>query len=391
MERVSSTVSRSHPRSSSLWMFFLCYVILITSSGIDAQVTAADSTDSCCATCLAQPRVGSADALDFTACAAAQTTCCFDKTCQPATFGPPTYDLTLMTFADTETRFPAGNWLRMQWTTAVEVKYLALKTGQPKTTQVTNASVAATPKGGGFFFVCPALEGKLYLRAFAHNGCTASNELSITITAGNGSTCSEDVPTAPIQSGDCDAVRGAMLNGVCTCLEDFAGPPQCLSNSFWKRWGQIITYAAGGLSTITAMFGFYRFYKMRQATKDNNRRSVMAAAATTPLPTNHPTGRSTSPQYTDAVHMTTPPVPTKKQLSFRDFHHVPTSQHAPLTQVRLAVLSSMDDRQHRAPSPLRYDDDEESLRSSVSDGVLLAGYHHDAETADGRTSHEFTL
>ncbi|RHY61755.1 hypothetical protein DYB34_009440 [Aphanomyces astaci] len=270
-------------------------------------VTAADSTDSCCATCLAQPRVGSADALDFTACAAAQTTCCFDKTCQPATFGPPTYDLTLMTFADTETRFPAGNWLRMQWTTAVEVKYLALKTGQPKTTQVTNASVAATPKGGGFFFVCPALEGKLYLRAFAHNGCTASNELSIT------------------------------------------------------------------------------------ATKDNNRRSVMAAAATTPLPTNHPTGRSTSPQYTDAVHMTTPPVPTKKQLSFRDFHHVPTSQHAPLTQVRLAELSSMDDRQHRAPSPLRYDDDEESLRSSVSDGVLLAGYHHDAETADGRTSHEFTL
>ncbi|RHY27594.1 hypothetical protein DYB32_006673 [Aphanomyces invadans] len=167
----------SHRRTS---MGMLLWYAVVSCCYIDAQPVG-DSPESCCATCLAQPKVGSADAVDFTACAAAQTTCCFDKTCQPAVFGQPTYDLTLMTFADTDMRFPAGNWLRLQWPAAMDVKYLALKTGQPKTTQVTNASAAATPKAGGFFFICPAVEGKVFLRAFAQGGCIASKELSITV------------------------------------------------------------------------------------------------------------------------------------------------------------------------------------------------------------------
>ncbi|KAG9411587.1 hypothetical protein AC1031_017223 [Aphanomyces cochlioides] len=232
----------------------------------------APTAQTCCATCLAQPNVGAADAVDFTACSAAQTTCCFDQTCSPASFGTPTFDLTLVSFVGTSMVFPSGNWLRLQWPAATDVKYIALKTNQPKLSQVTNASVSATAKDTTFF-ICPTIEGTLYLRGFAAGGCTASKELNITISPGNRTNACSDsslptLPPASLTDSDCDPVRGAIVNGICTCLEDYAGPPQCLSNSVWRRWGQIVTYIAGGLSALTAMFGLYRFYKMRKAKQE---------------------------------------------------------------------------------------------------------------------------
>ncbi|CAK4081015.1 unnamed protein product [Aphanomyces euteiches] len=159
---------------------FLQFLLVVfpSAASSDAPTTA----QTCCATCLAQPNVGAADAVDFTACSAAQTTCCFDQTCSPAAFGTPTFDLTLVSFVGTSMVFPSGNWLRLQWPAATDVKYIALKTNQPKLSQVTNASVSATAKDTTFF-ICPTIEGTLYLRGFAAGGCTASKELNITLSA----------------------------------------------------------------------------------------------------------------------------------------------------------------------------------------------------------------
>ncbi|KDO21727.1 hypothetical protein SPRG_13143 [Saprolegnia parasitica CBS 223.65] len=216
----------------------------------------------CCATCLAQPLVAAVDAVNWTACSAAQQVCCFD--CAPSDFGTPTYVTTAVTFESDGARVPSGEYLQLSWPGAVAVKYLMLRKGQPKTAQVTNTSSAAT-FATGYFGLCPLFEGSIYLRAFDASGCSASLEMAVTVTPGSGS-CANAIPTAPptVTSVPCDPVRGAVTNGTCSCLQDFTGPPACLENSPWKQWGQILTYCAGGASFITAVFGFYRLWKQRQ-------------------------------------------------------------------------------------------------------------------------------
>ncbi|KAF0718610.1 Aste57867_1580 [Aphanomyces stellatus] len=332
---------------------------------------AVDDASTCCAMCLAQPHVGSADALDFNACSAAQTTCCFDQTCQPALFGTPTIDLSLVTFAGPDMLFPSGNWLSIQWPAATDVKTMSLKTGQVKATQVTNASVSAAVKSG-VFFVCPTLPGTLFFRGFGSGGCTASKELYINITAGNGTSCSDTLPSAPSSSGTCDPVRGVLQNGVCSCLQDYIDPPQCANYSFWKKWGQIVTYLAGGLSCLTALFGLYRFWKMRKG-KEATIEAMM------PTPEHHESPKDPPPHAKLMTPATELPVQQVRLAQLAKTDMAPKSTAVTWTKLRATTME-----RPRSASNMR------SSQSSVSSeaGVVVLGFPHDH---DERTSNEFTL
>ncbi|OQR84197.1 hypothetical protein ACHHYP_13728 [Achlya hypogyna] len=226
-----------------------------------AVLWAAGVNADCCATCLAQPLVAGIDAVNWTACSAAQQVCCFD--CAPATFGTPTFVTDSVTYANGAARVPSGDYLQLSWPGAAYVKYLLLKDGQPKAAQVTNTSETAVVTGS-YFALCPLFAGSVYLRAFDATGCTASLEITVVVTPGNGS-CAAAIPTAPptATTVPCDPVRGAVTNGTCSCLQDYTDPPSCLKNSSWKQWGQVLTYCAGGASFVTAVFGFYRLWRQR--------------------------------------------------------------------------------------------------------------------------------
>ncbi|KDO26461.1 hypothetical protein SPRG_08264 [Saprolegnia parasitica CBS 223.65] len=188
--------------------------------------------DGCCSTCLAQPLVGAIDALNWTACAATQSVCCFDDVCQSSLFGAPNYNVAQLTYAAGKAQIPSGMWLQLNWPSATNVSYMVLKTGQPKTSQVLNTSLPAIFKDN-YFSMCASVVGTLYFRGFAANGCRASQEMAVEIIPGNGTTCSA-IPSAPALTSDCDPVRGAVKNGVCECIADKSGPPQCLGNSAVK-------------------------------------------------------------------------------------------------------------------------------------------------------------
>ncbi|OQS07028.1 GTP-binding protein Parf [Thraustotheca clavata] len=238
-------------------------LVLITS-------VAANNESSCCAKCLAQPTVAGVDAVNWTACSSAKQVCCFDTACHSSNFGVPTFVSSEVTYDGSIASIPSGIYLQLSWPGAMVVKYLTLKKGQAKTAQVTNTSNIATATDN-YFAICPLFEGSLYLRAFDSSGCDASLEMLVTVAAGNG-TCSNSLPTTPpsVTSVPCDSIRGAITNGVCTCLQDYSDPPSCLKNSAWKQWGQVLTYCAGGASFITAVFGFYRLWKQRHAHQNDN-------------------------------------------------------------------------------------------------------------------------
>ncbi|OQR91180.1 hypothetical protein ACHHYP_04921 [Achlya hypogyna] len=228
-------------------------MVLVAACGVWLGSVAAEG---CCSTCLAQPLVAGIDALNWTACAATQSVCCFDDFCQASTFGAPDLALASVAFVGGQAQIPSGSWFQLTWPSASTVNYMVLKRGQPKTAQVLNTSLAARFKDN-YFAMCASVPGVLYYRGFAANGCRASQEMAVQIVPGNGSECSA-VPAAPASSIACDPVRGAIKNGVCVCIADNAGPPQCLSNSPTKMVGEYVGIAGAAMSIVGVLYGFYR-------------------------------------------------------------------------------------------------------------------------------------
>ncbi|EQC37803.1 hypothetical protein SDRG_04827 [Saprolegnia diclina VS20] len=233
--------------------------------------------DGCCSTCLAQPLVGAVDALNWTACAATQSVCCFDDVCQSSVFGAPNYNVAQLTYAAGKAQIPSGTWLQLNWPAATNVSYMVLKTGQPKTSQVFNTSLPAVFKDN-YFSMCASVVGALYFRGFATNGCRASQEMVVEIIPGNGTTCSA-IPSAPVLTSDCDPVRGAVKNGVCECIADKSGPPQCLGNSPVKMAEEYAGIAGAVVSIVGAGYGLYR----QRRAKHLKERATTIALETPPV------------------------------------------------------------------------------------------------------------
>ncbi|OQR81673.1 hypothetical protein THRCLA_11518 [Thraustotheca clavata] len=212
--------------------------------------------DVCCSTCLAQPLIAGVDAVNWTACSAAKSICCFDNVCRSWSFGAPNYNLAQITFVGSTAQIPSGSWLQVNWPAATNVSYMVLKSGQPKISQVLNTSLSAIYKDN-YYFMCANVPGILYYRGFSDHGCRASTEMYVEIIPGNGTKC-DALPTPPASTVECDPVRGAVKNGVCTCIADNSGPPQCLANSWTKLAAEYTGIAAAIVSICGAAYGFYR-------------------------------------------------------------------------------------------------------------------------------------
>jgi len=165
---------------SYLHMAMLALVSFVVSITNIAAQDAALTSQNCCGVCLAGSAVAGVDAVDWDKCNSAKSICCFDNACKSSAFGQPNMDASPVTFDGSNTIIESGQWFQISWPTASAVKFMILKDGQPKISQVTNTSQVAVLKDN-YFFMCASTVGTLYYRGFANNSCTASKELMLNV------------------------------------------------------------------------------------------------------------------------------------------------------------------------------------------------------------------
>ncbi|OWZ17412.1 hypothetical protein PHMEG_0008647 [Phytophthora megakarya] len=263
------------PRS----LFFVCLLALVDATQANFEAFAASSSAECCNTCIGKTSdaVYSYDPVVFSQCSnVTGGVCCFDC----GSLGDPSYGDTISYGDDGVTaQVTAGTYISFTWSGVANVTYISLKTGQKKTVTPTVSDTAATKKSDTFL-ICAKAAGIIYFRGWGTDTCReASQEHSITVTAGDSSakTCdasdvvvtSSNTGSSSIAADDtvdsCNAQRASVqvVDGTrtCVCVSDWTNPPEC---DQWPVWKWLVTVGGGVAALFSIIISVRAFVASRK-------------------------------------------------------------------------------------------------------------------------------
>ncbi|KAF0693565.1 Aste57867_15430 [Aphanomyces stellatus] len=292
---------------------------------IAAVATIAAAADECCDTCLNRFAPTLYDASNWQQCSTAPAGspgCCFCDKVQ--TIALPSMKTTMT----------AGTTQFITWPGVSKVTWSMINPGD-ETKPFLHPKGIGSPfsqDSKGNYIVCMDNPGMLLIRGWGpevnkYPNCTLmSTETKITVTAAlNGATCAGSsaekpgvVTPAPGPTDaatgkllDCDPVRGAFINGVCTCVADYSNPPACNGSSSWK----LILSICGGIAAVLSIGISVRQILLMRKKKAEEREREEAMSKIESVEVMNVTHHN-EPDYYDADRVSNPrPSPAKPYRS----------------------------------------------------------------------------